>query len=137
MVISEFRVFIQGSVSAEVLFSDTPLCFWGGVDPKTGLVTDVHHPLQGKSISGKLLCIPFDRGSCSSSGVLLEMIRNRTHPAGILCIEAEAVLALGPLIGEKMYQRTVPMRAVPAEEYKKLRNAHIITFTDNAVLAVI
>ncbi|MBO4288938.1 MAG: DUF126 domain-containing protein [Lachnospiraceae bacterium] len=134
MEIRDFRVIVSGAVSAEAVFSDVPLCFWGGVDPKTGLVTDVHHPLLGQSISGKILCIPCDRGSCSSSGVMLEMIRNRTHPAGIVCMEAEAVLALGPLIGEKVYQRSIPIRTVPEKEYKDLRHAHIITFTEDSIL---
>lgn len=134
MEIRDFSVIVSGCVSAESVFSDAPLCFWGGVDPKTGLVMDVHHPLLGQSISGKILCIPCDRGSCSSSGVLLEMIRNRTHPAGIVCLEAEAVLALGPLIGEKMYHRSIPIRTVAEKDYEKLLHAHIITFSEDAVL---
>lgn len=136
MVISDFGIIVPGNVSAEVLASDTPLCFWGGVDPKTGIVMDVHHPLNGKSVSGKILCIPGDRGSCSSSGVLLEMIRNLKHPAGIVCIEAEAVLALGPIIGEKMYQRTIPIRTVSKDAYEDLLYAHNITFTEDSILTV-
>ena len=38
--------FVAGTASGQVLYSDVPLSFWGGVDPFTGVVIDTHHPLQ-------------------------------------------------------------------------------------------
>lgn len=103
---------VEGNVTAQALVSAKPLSFWGGVEPSTGMIKDVHHDLCGENLTGKVLCIPFDRGSCSGSGVLFEMIRQETAPAAILCIGAEAVLALGPVIGQKIYDRNVPIRTI-------------------------
>lgn len=68
----------------DVLYSDTPLSFWGGVNPLTGVIIDVSHPLHDKCISNKVLCIPSGRGSCTGSQVLLELILNGVAPRAIL-----------------------------------------------------
>lgn len=134
MIITEYRVIVEGLADAEALVSDTSLSFWGGVNAATGMIRDVHHNLYGQNLKGKILCIPYDRGSCSSSGVMLETIRQGTNPAGILCIEAEAVLALGPIIGEKMYQRGIAMRTVPEEIFEKIPENCRIRFTEDAII---
>lgn len=134
MIIKDFKFIVEGNPSAEALVSPTALSFWGGVNAATGMIQDVHHSLCGKNLTDKILCISYDRGSCSSSGVMLEMIRQGTNPAGILCIEAEAVLALGPIIGEKMYQRSIAMRTVPEEIFKQIPENCRITFTDDAIV---
>lgn len=134
MIITEFSVVVEGNADAEALVSNTSLSFWGGVNASTGIVQDVHHNLHGQNLKGKILCVPYDRGSCSSSGVMLEMIRQGTNPAGILCIEAEAVLALGPIIGEKMYQRGIAMRTVSQKIFEQIPEGSRIQFTDHAII---
>lgn len=134
MIITEFAVVVEGNADAESLVSNTPLSFWGGVNTSTGIVQDVHHSLHGQNLKGKILCVPYDRGSCSSSGVMLEMIRQGTNPAGILCIEAEAVLALGPVIGEKMYHRGIAMRTVSKKIFEQISGGSRIRFIDNAIV---
>ena len=59
---------LPGIADGPVLFSDEPLSFWGGVDPATGRIIDVHHPLQGRVIAGRVLMMPSTRGSCTGSG---------------------------------------------------------------------
>lgn len=134
MKITDYKVIVEGNVSGEVLFTETSLSFWGGVNAATGIVQDIHNCLCGENLTDKVLCIPYDRGSCSSSGVMLEMIRQKTNPIAILCIEAEAVLALGPIIGETMYQRSIAMRTVSEEIYKKIKNKSKIRFEENAII---
>ena len=134
MKIVDFKVISEGNLSAEALASKTPLSFWGGVDVATGIIQDVHHDLCGKNLTGKVLCIPYDRGSCSGSGVIFEMIRQGTNPAGLLCIEAEAVLALGPVIGERVYKRGMPIRTVPEEILTQIKSGDTILFTDDAII---
>lgn len=85
-------------------------------------------------VEGKVLCVPYDRGSCSSSGVMLEMIRKGTNPAAIVCIEAEAVLALGPIIGNSMYGTTIAMRTISEKLFYELPENCTITFTDDAII---
>ena len=135
MEIKNYRTLIDGTPSGRVLWSDTPLSFWGGVDVSSGRILDVHHPLYGETVSGKILCIPFDRGSCSGSGVMLEMLRQRTNPIGILCIEAEPVLALGSVIGRKLYGRWIAIRTVPADDYYRLSESGSISFLEDGIRA--
>ena len=134
MKIVDFKVISGGNLEAEALASNTPLSFWGGVDVSTGMIQDVHHDLCGENLSGKLLCIPYDRGSCSGSGVMFEMIRQGTNPAGLLCIEAEAVLALGPVIGERVYKRGMPIRTVSEEVIKQIKSGDKVIFTEDAII---
>lgn len=134
MRITDYTTIVEGCVDAQALVSDTSLSFWGGVNAATGMIQDVHHSLNGRNLKGKILCVPYDRGSCSSSGVMLEMIRQGTNPAGILCIEAEPVLALGPIIGEKMYKRGIAMRTVSEEIFKSIPENCRIQFAEDAIM---
>jgi predicted aconitase with swiveling domain len=59
---------IKGVAEGQVLASTVGLSFWGGVDPKTGIAIDQHHPLNGNSVAEKILVIPSGRGSCKGSG---------------------------------------------------------------------
>ena len=70
------RVIVPGIAESEILFSDVGLSFWGGVDALTGEVIDRHHPLSGQSLAGRILALPTSRGSCSGSGVVLELLLN-------------------------------------------------------------
>ncbi|MGC4019153.1 MAG: DUF126 domain-containing protein [Muricomes sp.] len=133
-VIKNVKVLLEGNPKAEALVSNKPLSFWGGVDTVTGRILDVHHDLYGEVVTGKVLCIPFDRGSCSGSGVLIEMVKRGTAPAAILCLEAEPVLALGPLIGEKMYGRGMALRNISEEDYKKLTTGDLLIFQDDNII---
>ena len=45
----EVRVLVSGRGHGKALILDEPLSFWGGVDPATGAVIDVHHPQAGSS----------------------------------------------------------------------------------------
>jgi len=39
----------------EVLYSNTPLSFWGGICPTTGNVIDHSHPLYNSNVKNKVL----------------------------------------------------------------------------------
>ena len=45
----------------------------------------------------------------------------------------EPVLALGPLIGQMMYGRSIALRTVSKEDYALLKTGAKITFTDDAI----
>ena len=59
-------VVFAGDCSAETLVLDEPLSFWGGLDPKTGLIIDEQHPQKGQSVAGRVLLMPGTRGSTSA-----------------------------------------------------------------------
>ena len=133
MIIKDYKVMVPGTVSAEALASGTPLSFWGGVNVETGEIQDVHHDLCTQNMAGKVLCIPYDRGSCSGSGMIFEMIRQGSNPAALLCVEAEAVLALGPVIGKKVYGRSMPIRTVPEEVLSQIKTGDTVTFEEDSI----
>ncbi len=125
------RVIVEGAATGEALVSAMPISFWGGVDVATGKVIDVHHDLCGQCVSGKVLCIPSDRGSCSGSGVMLEMIRQNTAPSAILCLEAEPVLSLGSVLGLRLYGRGVAIHTVDKAIFDSLRSGENICVRDS------
>ena len=100
---------VEGAATGYALTTDTPLSFWGGVDPQTGEVIDRRHPLDGAVISGRILVLPSGRGSCSASGVLLESLSNGTAPAGIIVSEVDPIIGLGAILGEELLGRTMPV----------------------------
>ena len=110
------RPLVDGTARGIALVTDTPLSFWGGVDPHDGRIIDKRHPLQGEVLSGRILVLPSGRGSCSASGVLLESISNGTAPAGIIVSEVDPIIGLGAILGDELLGRTVPVVLISAEE---------------------
>lgn len=100
---------IAGAAAGPVLSSSEALSFWGGVDPATGCVIDRFHPLAGRCISGAILAVPSSRGSCSGSGVLLDLILSGRGPAALVFCEAEDVLTLGALVAQEMFGHSLPI----------------------------
>ena len=105
----EARTLVPGEATGEVLVLSQPLSFWGGIDPATGDVIDVHHPQRGENVAGKILVMPGGRGSSSSSSVLAEAIRAGTAPAAILLLEPDPIVALGAIVARELYGITVPV----------------------------
>ena len=96
---------LSGSAEGPVLATVEPISFWGGIDPATGTVIDVHHPLHGQTVTGAILMLPSTRGSCTGSGVLLEMVLNGKPPAAIVFSQSEDVVTLGAMIAAEMFDR--------------------------------
>ena len=111
---------VPANVEAEIVVCDEGLSFWGGVNPDTGRVIDAHHGLCGQSLSGKVVLMPTSRGSCSGSGVLLQLALNRCAPAALIFHEDEEVLTLGALIALHMFGRTVGVARIPKDDYARL-----------------
>ena len=49
---NEAIIFVQNNVEGDVVVCDEGLSFWGGVDPDTGVIFDIHHPNCGEQLSG-------------------------------------------------------------------------------------
>jgi predicted aconitase with swiveling domain len=96
---------VPGHAEGSVLRLDAPLSFWGGVDPATGRIVDVHHPQHGETVAGRVLVMPSARGSSSSSSTLLECVRTGNAPAAILLGRADAILPVGAVVARELYGR--------------------------------
>ena len=60
------------------------------------------------------------RDSSSSSSVLAELIRAGTGPAAIVLGVRDPIIALGALIADALYRRTVPVVVLPPDEYARV-----------------
>lgn len=125
------RVIVPGIAAGDTLYSSTPLSFWGGVNARSGVIQDTHHELYNNPLAGNILCIPFAKGSCSGSGIMLEIIRIEKAPAGIICIDAEPVLALGSVMGFMLYKRGVVIHTVTKDVFAKLKGTKKISIFEN------
>jgi len=114
------RSLIEGSAQGALLFADTGLSFWGGVDPFSGEVIDRHHPLSGQNLSGRVLAIPNGRGSCTGSSVMMELISNGHAPAALVLAEADEILTLGVLVAQYFFARSLPVLCIGKEAFATL-----------------
>jgi len=123
-----------GSAQGPLLYSDTALSFWGGVQPATGEVIDRHHPLSGKYITGQVLAIPSGRGSCTGSSVLMEIILNGHGPAALVLEQPDEILVLGAIVAELVFGQQLPVVSVGPEAFAQLRDARWVSLQANGQL---
>jgi uncharacterized protein len=105
-----------------VLVLSEPLSLWGGMDPATGALIDVHHPQHGVTLAGRVVVMPSGRGSSSSASVLAEAVRAGAAPAAIVLGEPDLILAIGSAVADELYGRTVPVVVAQPGELERLRD---------------
>jgi len=115
------RVVVAGEADGVALVARAPLSFWGGLDPTTGEVIDRHHDLSGQIVAARVLVLPYSRGSSTASTVLLEAIRAGTAPAAIISSSPDPMLALGAIVADALYHRTVPVVALAEANYSAIK----------------
>ncbi|HNW37227.1 MAG TPA: DUF126 domain-containing protein [Methanosarcina vacuolata] len=94
------RTISRGCAQGEVLLSRDPISFLGSVDPKTGVVIEENHALEGKSIQNKVLVFPHGKGSTVGSYVMYQLKKNGVAPSAIINLETEPIVAVGAIISE-------------------------------------
>jgi hypothetical protein len=92
------RMISPGKVQAEAIVSSEPMGFYGGIDIKTGLVIEKDHPLEGQSVTGKILVFPRGKGSTVGSYVIYGLQKNNVGPAAIVNEETETIVATGVIL---------------------------------------
>lgn len=121
------RSILPGTAEGPVLATTEALSFWGGVDPASGMIIDVHHPLLGQCLTGAVLLMPSSRGSCTGSGVLLDLILSGRGPSALVFTEQEDVLTLGALVATEMFSRPLPVVRVSAELFDAISKSGSVT----------
>lgn len=96
----EGRIIKYGKIEGEAIVSSEPIGFLGGVDPETGIVVEKGHPLEGKSVKGKILVFPTGKGSTVGSYVLYRMKKNNVAPIAIINEECEPIVAVGAITSD-------------------------------------
>lgn len=129
------KAFIPGSASGEALVGREPLSFWGGYDWKTGEIIDRRHPLSGSMASGRILALPFTRGSSTTTAVLLEAIRAGTAPKAILTTATDFFFALASIVAAELYDAPIPLVAISEADFARLRTGdRIVIAADGRVV---
>jgi predicted aconitase with swiveling domain len=127
---------IAGSAKGVALVSTEPLSFWGGYDWKSGEITDRRHPLSGANAKGKVLAIPFTRGSSTTTAVLLEAIRARTAPSAIITASTDFFFALASIVADELYAQSLPLVAISESDFASLQTGDQIKIDDQGMITV-
>ncbi len=120
------KVVIAGEAQGAVLVSREPLSFWGGYDWKTGEIIDRRHPLSGFIARGRVLALPFTRGSSTTTAVLLEAIRAGTAPAAILTTGTDFFFALASVVADELYASPIPLVVLIEEDFARLKTEDVV-----------
>ena len=116
------RPIVEGAAEGEALVTTEALSFWGGYDFHTGEIIDKHHPLAGVRAAGRILVVPFSKGSSTTTAVLLEAVRAGTAPAAILTTDVDSFFALASIVAGVMYGKSFPVVALKADDFARLRS---------------
>jgi len=130
------RILSPGSASGQVLLLVEPLSFWGGFDPRTGRIIDIHHPQCRENLRGRIILMAETRGSGTASGAIAEAIRLGTAPSAFITVDPDINIAIGATVAGVLYGRTCPILAVDPEDFEFLSKARGLTiFTDGTLMA--
>ena len=92
MVIKAHTVF-AGKAEGEAVVHKGPFSFLGDLDPITGRICVHRHPLEGKSIVGKVFVFTTGKGSSGGDATAWKAKQNGNVPAAIICLESEPILS--------------------------------------------
>jgi len=115
------RAIVACDATGDALVSNESLSFWGGYDFATGTIIDKHHPLVGVRAAGRILAVPFSKGSSTTTAVLLEAVRAGTAPAAILTTGVDSFFALASIVADVMYGKAFPVVALEPDDFARLR----------------
>lgn len=104
----------KGKITGMALVTTEPICFLGGVDVKTGNITEQGHPLYGQCIKDTVLVFPTGKGSTGGSYLIYDTIMNGNGPKCMLNLAVEQVTAIGCIMGE------MPLIDQPEEDITRL-----------------
>ncbi|MBP1933261.1 aconitase X swivel domain-containing protein [Ammoniphilus resinae] len=123
--------FASGIAEGEAVVADTRISFWGGFDPKTGVIVQ-DGPLKGENISGKIMVFTSTKGSSGTSGMISLAQRGNNHPLAFVNQEVDCMAVLAcivcniPMVGELEVN---PLEYIQTGDYVRVDG-------DNGVLEV-
>ncbi|MBP2172000.1 DUF126 domain-containing protein [Methanococcus voltae] len=121
------RIISKGYVEGEIIISNSPISFLGGVSEE-GIVTDKENELYGKSIANKIFVFPTGKGSTVGSYVIYGLAKKGLLK-GIVNQDCEPIVATGAILGK------IPL--VDHVDISKLKNGDkIIVDGNNGIIKV-
>ncbi len=106
------RSISNGVGEGEALVTKQGLSFLGGVDPETGMVTEVGHELFGKTLGGKVLVLPTLKGSAGGMWIIIRLAAGKKAPKAIVVSQADTILVGAVIIGEIPTVDALPLEVV-------------------------
>ena len=92
------RRIAEGTASGEILISRDDICFYL-IDPKTGIVIEKGHDLEGRSVAGKVLVFPTGKGSSVvQADGLYQLQLHGNAPKAMIIRHADTVLVASAII---------------------------------------
>ncbi len=125
------RPIVRGRAEGIALVSSEPISFWGGYDYRTGEIIDRRHPLSGMRAGGRVLAVPFTRGSSTTTAVLLEAVRAGTAPAAILTTGVDSFFALASIVADELYSQPIPIVALEPADFARLKSGEHLTVLED------
>lgn len=90
----------EGKGTGEILLSTDDFCFYL-VDPKTGIVIEKNHCLEGQSIAGKVLVFPNGKGSSVvQADGMYQLKMTGKEPAALIIKNPDTTLVASAIIME-------------------------------------
>ncbi len=115
------RPVIAGEAEGIALVSREPLSFWGGLSSESGEIIDRRHELSGETVTGRVFVFPRGRGSSTGSAVLLQSIKSGTAPAAIINLKTDPILALGAIVADELYRRSIPIVVLAENDFHAIK----------------
>ncbi len=98
MIVLRGRAVTPGLAEGEALVTRDTISGWGGVDPRTGTITERRHELVGQGFAGKVLVFPGAKGSSAWSHYFhLARLHGRA-PAALVFNRMTTKVALGAVV---------------------------------------
>jgi predicted aconitase with swiveling domain len=92
------RKVVGGQAEGEAFVTTETISGWGGIDARTGTITERRHEKAGQSFAGKVLVFPGAKGSSGWSHFFHMTRRLNTAPAAMLFTVTTAKVALGAVV---------------------------------------
>lgn len=128
------RAIIPGDAEGFAVVSRQAISFWGGISPATGEIIDRRHDCSGQVIAGKIFVYPAGKGSSTGSAVLMESIKNGVAPAAIILAKIDPILALGSIVADELYGKSVPIILLSQEDFYTIQDgSHLVIHSNGMV----
>jgi predicted aconitase with swiveling domain len=128
---------VAGEARGVLLASSEPISFWGGYDFRTGEIIDRRHPLSGEFAAGKILAVPFSRGSSTHTAVFLEAVKTGAAPLAVFNLTTDSFFALASIVAGVMYGVTYPILSLKADDFSSLKSGMEISIRHDGSIEII
>ncbi len=87
-------------------------------------------------MTGRVFLFPQGKGSSTASAVLLESIRTGVAPAAIINLKVDPILALGCIVADELYHRTIPIVVLAEEDFFAIKQDEYIAVKADGTLRI-